>query len=247
MERQRIEILGTKVDTYTFEETLKEVDRTIKNRDNLHHVCVNAAKIVKMKKDTALRESVLEADVISPDGQSVVWASRLLGKPLPERVNGTNLMEALTERAYYKGYKIFFLGAKQEILQEVVEFYTNKYSNKIVAGYRNGYFSEDESQDVAKYIADCNPDILFVAITTPKKEIFLYKNRDILNIPFIMGVGGSFDVIAGKVKRAPVWMQNIGMEWFFRLIQEPGRMWKRYLYTNTQFLILVTKALFKNQ
>lgn len=247
MSNKRIELLGTEVDTFSFEETLQQVDRAIKEKNNLHHVCVNAAKVVKMRSDPDLRESVLEADVISPDGQSIVWASRILGKPLPERVNGTNLMEALVKRAHKKKYKIFFLGARQEIVERVVEIYSDKYSPDIVAGFRNGYFDKEESSEVAKQIAETNPDILFVAITSPKKEIFLYKNRDRLDIPFTMGVGGSFDVVAGKVKRAPDWMQKAGLEWFFRLAQEPGRMWKRYLYTNTRFIMLVLKAFFNTK
>ena len=115
------------------------------------------------------------------------------------------------------------------------------YSPKIIAGYRNGYFNKEEEKSIAQEIANSGADILFVAISSPTKEIFLNQYKDIINTPFIMGVGGSFDVVSGKVERAPVWMQNAGLEWFYRFLQEPRRMWKRYLYTNSMFLWLVLK------
>jgi N-acetylglucosaminyldiphosphoundecaprenol N-acetyl-beta-D-mannosaminyltransferase len=126
-----------------------------------------------------------------------------------------------------------------------VEIYTNKYGKGIIAGYRNGYFSKDEEPEIAKQISNSNADMLFVAMSSPKKEIFLNTHKEIIKIPFIMGVGGSFDVVAGLVKRAPKLMQEWGMEWFYRVIQEPRRMWKRYLFGNSSFIYLVLKEKFK--
>jgi N-acetylglucosaminyldiphosphoundecaprenol N-acetyl-beta-D-mannosaminyltransferase len=175
-----------------------------------------------------------------------VWASRILGQPLKERVAGIDLMENLVELAHKKKYKIFFLGAKEQVVLKVVSMYSDKYSSDIIAGYRNGYFDENQEQDIAKQISQSGAHILFVAISSPTKENFLYENKELLkNVNFIMGVGGSFDVVSGLVKRAPLWMQKIGMEWFYRLIQEPKRMWKRYLIGNTKFTLLVIKEFFK--
>jgi len=150
-------------------------------------------------------------------------------------------MQGLVELAARRSYRIFFLGAKEEIVMRVVEKYSKLHGKGIVAGFRDGYFNSNEEADVAQHIATSRADMLFVAISSPKKEIFLNTYNSVLNVPFTMGVGGSFDVVAGRVKRAPLWMQNAGLEWFFRLIQEPSRMWKRYMTTNSAFIYLVLK------
>lgn len=224
------------------QETIQIVDNTISEGRKLHHVVVNAGKIVAMQKDLQLRQSVNESDLINADGQAVVWASKVLGKPLKERVAGIDLMVNLVELAYKKKYKVFFFGAKEEVVKKVVDTYSYRFSDDIIAGYRNGYFKKEEEQSIAKEIGESGANILFVAISSPTKENFLYENRSFLNkVNFVMGVGGSFDVVAGKVKRAPVWMQNIGLEWFYRFAQEPKRMWKRYLVGNSKFIFLVLK------
>lgn len=242
----RINILNTTIDNYTIDETLQIIDEVIQQRKQLQHVAVNAGKIVDMQGDSRLMKSVNESDLINADGQAIVWASKVLGKPLKERVAGIDLMINLVKLAHKKQYKIFFFGAKEEIVKEVVNRYGNEFSPNIVAGYRNGYFRKDEEKHVAQQIVQSGAHILFVAISSPTKENFLYDNKIILkSVNFIMGVGGSFDVVAGKVKRAPLWMQNYGLEWFYRFIQEPQRMWKRYLVGNTKFLLLVLKEKFK--
>lgn len=226
-------------------ETLNTVKGAIDTNQQIHHVVVNAGKIVAMQKDLQLRQSVNESDLINADGQAVVWASKVLGKPLKERVAGIDLMVNLVKMAHEKNYKIFFFGAKEDIVKKVVATYSDKYSSEIIAGYRNGYFKKEEERDIAREISESGAHILFVAISSPTKENFLYENRDILNkVNFVMGVGGSFDVVAGKVKRAPFWMQKSGLEWFYRFIQEPKRMWKRYLIGNSKFIWLVIKEKF---
>jgi len=238
----RVNILNTTIDNYSMEETIQIVEDVIKNNKQLHHVVVNAGKIVALQKDLELRKSVNESDLINADGQAVVWASKILGKPLKERVAGIDLMNNLIELAKVKKYTIFFLGATEEIVSKVV----SKYPKEIVSGYRNGYFSKEEEKEIATQITNSGANILFVAISSPKKEVFLHTHKDILsNVNFIMGVGGSFDVVAGKTKRAPMWMQKTGLEWFYRLVQEPGRMWKRYLVGNFKFIFLVLKHSFK--
>ena len=247
MKMNKISILNTSIHNLTMEETLSIVDKTIAEGKQLHHVGVNAGKMVAMQKDFKLRQSVNESDLINADGQAVIWASKILNKPLKERVAGIDLMIRLVELAHTNNYKIFFFGAKEEIVKKVVDTYSNKYSSNIIAGYRNGYFNKNEEENIAKEIANSGANILFVAISSPTKENFLYENRAILKkVNFVMGVGGSFDVIAGKVKRAPIWMQKIGLEWFYRFLQEPRRMWKRYLIGNSKFIKLVLVQKFKN-
>ena len=223
------------------EETISTIDNSIVNNKPLHHVVVNAAKMVNAQKDLALRESIVNCDIINADGQAVVWASKILKKPLPERVAGIDVMENLVKLAARKNYKIFFLGAKEEVVKKVVTRYKEEFGDDIIAGYRNGYFTKKEELEVAREIALAKPHILFVAISSPKKEIFLNTYKNHIKAPFVMGVGGSFDVVSGLVKRAPVWMQKNGLEWLYRVYQEPGRMWKRYLTTNWRFIALLLK------
>jgi len=228
------------------QETINLIDSCIQRKSQIHHTVVNAGKIVAMQKDLELRESVNSSDLINADGQAVVWASRFLGKPLKERVAGIDLMSNLVELASKKNYRIYLLGAKPDIVKRVSDIYSDKFFPDIIAGYRDGYFEKKDEEKIAEDISNSKADILFVAISSPTKENFLYNNKKKLkNLNFIMGVGGSFDVIAGKVKRAPKWMQNCGLEWFFRFLQEPKRMWKRYLYGNTKFIFLVLKEKFK--
>jgi len=222
------------------QETLDIVEKTISKGEQLHHVVVNAGKIVAMQSDLQLRQSVNESDLINADGQAVVWASKVLGQPLKERVAGIDLMINLVELAHQKKYKVFFFGAKEEVVEMVVSNYAKTYSPDIIAGYRNGYFKKEEEQDIAREIAKSGANMLFVAISSPTKENFLFDNKELLQkVNFIMGVGGSFDVVSGKVKRAPLWMQDSGLEWFYRFSQEPKRMWKRYLVGNSKFIGLV--------
>ena len=242
---QRIHILTTPIDCLTMGETIAQIEDAIKSKTQIHHTVVNAGKIVLMQEDQELHKSVVSSDIINADGQAVVWASKILKQPLPERVAGIDLMQKLVEISAKKTYTIFFFGAKEEIVKAVVDKYTDLYGAEIVAGYRNGYYSKEDEESIAQQISNSNANILFVAISSPKKENFLYKYKDQLaNINFIMGVGGSFDVVAGKVKRAPVWMQKIGMEWFYRFAQEPRRMWKRYTVGNYKFIKLVFKEKF---
>ena len=241
-----VNFLNIPINAITMKETVQEVEKAIIANKQIHHTVVNAGKIVLMQTDNELAKSVVEADIINADGQAVVWAATLLGQKLPERVSGIDLMESLVKKSFENGYRCFFFGATEYVVTKLVNIYKNKYSENIIAGYRNGYFEKGEEEQIAKQIADSGANMLFVAITSPKKEIFLntYKNQ-LQNVNFIMGVGGSFDVIAGKVKRAPIWMQDLGLEWLYRVVQEPKRMWKRYLIGNTKFILLVIKEIFK--
>ncbi|MFF2877748.1 WecB/TagA/CpsF family glycosyltransferase [Gottfriedia sp. NPDC057991] len=236
---RRVKILGSYVDALTMEETLGEVDKIINYRRPVQHVVVNASKINLMKQDDQLTEIVNSCPIINADGQSVVWAAKILNKPLPERVTGIDLFENLVKISSLKEYKLFFFGASEDVVKRVVNIYKEKYPEINIVGYRSGYFTEAEEKKIVNDIKKVEPDILFVAFSSPKKEYWINKYLYDLNVPFVMGVGGSFDVIAGLTTRAPKWMQQAGLEWFHRFIQEPKRMFKRYIVGNLKFCYLV--------
>jgi len=221
------------------EEVLARVDETIERRTRLQIGVVNAAKLVNMRRDTRLREDVLASDLILADGVSVVWASRLLGDPLPERVAGIDLMTAMLGRASRRGYRVYCLGATHEVLERAVARMLADFPGLMIVGQRDGYFGADEEEKVAREIAAARSDILFVAMTSPKKESFLGRWSPRIGVPVCHGVGGSFDVLAGKVRRAPLAWQRLGLEWLYRVRQEPRRLLKRYLVTNTAFSAIV--------
>jgi len=238
----KIDFLGIPVDALTMEETVSKIDEAISSEQTINHVVINAGKVVAMQTDKELYNSVVTCDLINADGQSIVWAARFLGRNLPCRVAGVDLMQNLIKLAADRKYRCFFLGAKEEVVKKVVEIYSAEYGSEIIAGYRNGYFSKEQEPEVAQQIAESGARLLFVAISSPKKENFLYRYKGLLKkVYFTMGVGGSFDVVAGVTRRAPGWMQKIGMEWFYRFIQEPGKMWRRYLIGNLKFIWLVIR------
>jgi len=243
---ETVNILNTNIANQSMSQIVMIIDNSIKLKKQIHLTGVNASKLVDMAKDNILKNSVDQSDIIIPDGQSVVWASKILHQPLRERIAGIDLMANVVELAYKNNYRIFLFGAKEEIVKGVVEKYSKQYSESIIAGYRNGYFTSEDEKSIVQQIKESKADILFVAMTSPKQEVFLnnYK-KELKNISYLTEVGGSFDVIAGKVSRAPKWMQKNGLEWFYRFLQEPKRMWKRYLVSNSKFIYLVFKAKFK--
>jgi N-acetylglucosaminyldiphosphoundecaprenol N-acetyl-beta-D-mannosaminyltransferase len=239
----RQELFGVEVDALTMDETVDRIMDLVEHGVQVQHVVLNAAKVVMMSKDPKLLEVIRACPVVNADGQSVVTASRLLGRPLPERVAGIDLFAELVARAADNGRSVYFLGARDEILEEMVSRFRAQHPTLRIAGYRNGYWSSDH--EVIAQVNSAQPDLLFLAIPSPRKEFWLAEHLPALGVPFAMGVGGSFDVIAGKVKRAPAWVQRIGCEWVYRLVQEPRRMWKRYLVGNSSFMWLTFKELRK--
>ena len=239
---QRITLMGCQVDNLTMEETLGTVEGFIASGRPHQHVVVNVDKLVKASRDPELRRIINQCALVNVDGMPVVWASRLLGKPLKERVAGVDLFEALMRRAGEKGWRVFLLGAREEVVSAVKATYEQKYPALTIAGYRNGYWQgEQEEAAVVEQIRASRADLLFVAISSPKKEQFLGRYQGAMQIPFAMGVGGTFDVAIGRVKRAPVWMQKSGLEWFYRFLQEPRRMFRRYFIDDMAFIWLFIK------
>jgi len=238
---RRVSVVGCDIDALTFDETLAEVERLIAARLPAQHCVVNAAKAVLMDGDPILKGIVSSCALINADGQSVVWASRVLGAPLPERVAGIDLFQALLAVATLQGYGVYFLGASSDVLGVVLARARLEHSALRICGWHDGYWDADEAGGVIAQVRDARPDMLFVGMPSPRKEYWLAEHLEELGVPFSMGVGGSFDVYAGKVKRAPPLLQRAGLEWAFRLCQEPARMWRRYLLGNVAFLWLVAR------
>ncbi|MBN2560126.1 MAG: WecB/TagA/CpsF family glycosyltransferase [Phycisphaerae bacterium] len=234
-------LFDVRIDAMSTNDVLAAVDEAISARRRLLIGVVNAAKLVRMNRDEALRRAVLGADLIVADGISVVWASRLLLRRLPERVAGIDLMTRMLRQADDRGYRVYCLGASEEVLLKVTERIRKEYPRAVLVGARSGYYAAEEEEDIAKEIAAARPDLLFVGMTSPKKEKFLATWASVMNVPVCHGVGGAFDVMAGKVKRAPRLWQRLGLEWLYRAIQEPNRLGRRYLVTNTLFLWMLAR------
>src|SRR4051812_31603312 len=201
----------------------------------------NASHLVEMQDDPALRQAAQAADLVTPDGMSLVWAGRLLGGAIPERVAGIDLLEELLRRAPAQRLRVFLLGAKPQVIERFVARCRETCPGIEIAGWRDGYFTTAEHEAVVRQIAEARADLLFVGMPSPFKDIWCEKNRDDFGVKLIMGVGGAFDVLAGIVPRAPGWMQAAGLEWLWRLWLEPQRLWRRYLVGNSRFLWLVAK------
>jgi N-acetylglucosaminyldiphosphoundecaprenol N-acetyl-beta-D-mannosaminyltransferase len=236
-----IHLMNTDIHSVTEQEVVDLVEQSIDKGEPIRIGVVNAAKLVNMQADSLLAEDVRSSDLVLADGMSVVWASKILGHGLPERVAGCDLMYRFFELANQRKWRVYCLGATEEISAKVEENLLKEYPNLTLAGRRNGYFSAEDEAEIAAQIAASKPHFLLVAMTSPKKENFMGAWGDTMNVPIVHGVGGSFDVYAGLVERAPEAWQKLGLEWLYRIKQEPGRLWKRYLITNTKFTWMILK------
>ena len=243
----KVNLCDVTLDALSMPEVVARAEQALHNRARLNISVVNVAKLVNMRRDPLLRESVTSGDLILADGMPLVWLSRLVGRPLPERVAGIDLMYELLQLADRRALRVFLLGARPETLSRVVAIVQQRYPRLVIAGTRDGYFPDNEAEAVAQAVRDSRPDILVVAMSSPKKELFMRKWAQYMSVPVVHGVGGAFDVVAGVTRRAPRWMQSSGLEWFYRLIQEPRRMWKRYLVTNVRFLGLALREIFSRR
>jgi N-acetylglucosaminyldiphosphoundecaprenol N-acetyl-beta-D-mannosaminyltransferase len=244
MNLRTIEFLGASMHALSMQQTIAEIDRRISQKKFTQHVVINVAKLINMRDDKKLFNSVQSCDIINIDGMGVVWGARMLGHAIPERVAGCDLFMELVELSAQKSYPVFLLGATDEVVGAARQRLESQHPSLQIAGHHNGYFWDDEAAVVEK-IRNSGARLLFVAISSPLKENFIERWKHELGVDFVMGVGGTFDVVAGKVKRAPLWVQRAGMEWLFRLLQEPRRMWHRYMTTNLAFARLMLQEKFK--
>lgn len=238
---KRITILNTTIDVLNVKNTIRLVEVYVKRKEPLHLMGVNADKINELNENERLRQIVNSCGIINADGASVIKASRYLGMPLPERVAGIDLMQSLVRLSEKKGYSVYLLGAKQEVVEKTAEILKKKHPKLKLVGIHNGYFKESDWSEISKELKEIRPDFVFVGITSPIKEYLIEFLQDDGNDSVFMGVGGSFDVISGVIPRAPKWMQKAGLEWLFRVIQEPKRLFKRYFVGNWVFIKAVWK------
>jgi N-acetylglucosaminyldiphosphoundecaprenol N-acetyl-beta-D-mannosaminyltransferase len=239
----RAEFLGVPVDILSLTETVDLADKSMTSRQRCQHVALNVAKLVKMRRQAELWRDVVESDIVGIDGMGILWGCRLLGLKADERVAGIDLFKEVLGLCCRKQFRPFFLGATDAVLQKMIFNLRKEFPNLQIAGYHHGYFAAQEDGRLVQQIRSSGADCLFLGLPTPRKERLLARYKDEFGVPFIMGVGGSFDVLAGEVSRAPPWMQRAGLEWFYRFYQEPRRMFWRYFSTNISFANLLTKEL----
>lgn len=232
------------MDVISYEETIDRVVSWIKgDRQPRILLTVNSSLLVMREQNRELFAACHNVDLAVPDGVPVVWLSRMLGTPLKERVAGVDLMYSLLERGHSEKLKVYFLGATQEVIDNLTRLCEQRFPDLQVVGARNGYFSEHQEEAVCDAVAESSADILFIGMPSPRKELLANLHQRRMGVPVVMGVGGSFDVITGKVRRAPRIMQSTGLEWLWRLMMEPRKLWRRYLYTNSRFLWMSIKAI----
>lgn len=234
-------LFGLPIAATTLDDVVAQCETAIRHGRELSIGVVNAAKIVHLRSDDRLRDSVLSCDVIVADGQSVVAASRVLGQTLPERVAGIDLFYRLLELADRERFSVFLLGATPAVLDMVVAEVSRRWPGVRIAGYRDGYFRDEQADEVAEQIRESGADMLFIGMSSPRKENFIAAHAQHLKVRVLHGVGGSFDVLAGVTKRAPQQVQKLGLEWAYRVAQEPRRLWRRYATTNTAFVVLTLR------
>ncbi|MDZ5254362.1 WecB/TagA/CpsF family glycosyltransferase [Clostridium sp. LIBA-8841] len=229
----RMNFLNIEVDNLTMDEALDRAEKLILNKKPSYVVTPNVDHIVKLETDKDFQDVYRNADLILTDGMPLIWISKIKGNPIKEKISGSDFFPKLCERAAEKEYSLFLLGAAEGVAAKAAENLKEKYKGlNIVGTYSPSYGfeeKEDEIKKIIKVINNVRPDILAVGLGAPKQEKFLYKYRNQLNVPISLAIGASIDFEAGNVKRAPKIMQNMGLEWFYRLCKEPKRMFKRYI------------------
>ena len=242
-----IEIFGIRIHPLSKTEFVSFIESNLQNGCQIVQNGVNASIINEIIKNDSLRQAISSSNLVNIDGTSVLLALRFLGFNPPERVPCPDLAEDILELAERKNFSVFLLGAKEANLLLSIKKLRHWLPDLKIAGYRNGYFKAEDELEIVDMINRANPDILFLGMTSPKKELFVEKYRDSLTAKYFLGVGGYFDILSGLKKRAPHWVQKLGMEWFYRFIQEPHRMWRRYLLGNVKFIMAVFEEKYKKK
>lgn len=240
---ERVEVMGVPIDPFTMKETVSKANDYIVEGSFAHFIGVNAAKLLQMRESAEMNEIVQNCELINADGSSMVIAAKVLGVDMPARVAGIDLMYELCKLAEQEKYSVYLLGAKQSVVERSVKKIEQMYPALRVGGFRNGYFEPTEIEVIAEDISTSCAKIIFVGITSPKKELIIEQFRSLGVSGVFVGVGGSFDVVSGDISRAPKWMQSANLEWAFRMIKEPKRLAKRYLIGNARFITLLAEEL----
>lgn len=241
----KMKFMNTEIDNLTMQEALDEIDKLILQNKNAYVVTPNVDHIVQLERGGELNEVYKNADLILTDGKPLVWISKWYGRPIKEKISGSDLFPLLCEMAAKKGYTMYFLGAAEGVAAKAAENLTSRFPGlKVVETYSPPYGFEKDEQEIEKIrqkIRAAHPHILIVGLGCPKQELFIFHNKDKLGVPISLGLGASLDYEAGNVKRAPKWMADHGFEWLYRIIQEPKRMAKRYLIDDMVIFKLAIK------
>lgn len=238
-----VRVLNGCFDLRSTDETIEAVAQAIRAGERGVLCTVNVAILMMMRSDPRLQRFVDAARWTVADGQPLVWASRLGPKPLPERVTGVDLIDLLCARAAQDGFGVYLLGANIGTVRKAADVLRARHRGLDIRGIADGYFPPEQAADRARAVKESGAGLLFVAMGAPRQEHFIEEQWKHLGARVVIGVGGSFEVIAGHRKRAPAFLQQAGLEWAFRLAQEPRRLFKRYLVTNSQFLGLMFREL----
>ena len=220
---ERVEILGVQVDAVTMSQALERVINLVEASKPSMVATANAEMLLNATHDAELKKILNAASLVVPDGAGTVWAARHLGKKMPERVAGFDLVQELMKIAPTHDFKFFLFGAAPDIADKAKAKAETLYPGIKIVGTRNGYFKAEDEPEIIAQIKSSRPDILLAALGVPKQEKWLFKHKDELKVPVSIGVGGTFDVMAGVVKRAPLWMQKARLEWLFRAMLQPSR------------------------
>lgn len=231
----RIRILGLPVDTLDKQETCNLIFNKISQGSGGVQTSINTFKLKLYHENSEVKSAIEGSDICSPDGASIVLAARLLNSSRIRRVPGIDLFEELIEKCADNGTSIYLLGSTDYALLKVQSELSNRHPQLTIAGARNGFWQTNETDEVIQDIRRSGAKICFIALPTPLKEVWALEHKEFLNGIFLVGVGGSFEVIGGLLKRAPKWIQNIGLEWLYRLSKEPKRLFKRYFLANSFF------------
>jgi N-acetylglucosaminyldiphosphoundecaprenol N-acetyl-beta-D-mannosaminyltransferase len=240
-------LLGCPIDALTLDQTVRRIVELMSNGGYHSQFSLNAAKVVDAHRDAHLRALLDRATIVNADGQSLVWAGKVLGVPLPERVAGIDLLTALLGAQEREGFSAYLLGAREGVVERTVDRLARRHPSLRIAGFHHGHFPPEDDRRVATLIAEAQPDALFVGMSSPRKEDWIDRYQQLTGARFAMGVGGSFDVIAGVTNRAPRALQRVGLEWAYRTAQEPRRLAGRYARTNGAFVWLVASELVRTQ
>ena len=239
----RISILNCEFDPWTKQQTLGKIQELITNDERGYLCTVNVSILMMLRSDPHLKEFIAQSSMVVADGQPLIWTSRYMQQPLPERVTGVELVKDLAILAKQNDWGVYLLGATQNIVSTVAKRLKSEHPGLVISGFCDGYFDKEGAKLRAKDIRESGAKILIVAMGVPRQELFIEEQWPDLGVNFTVGVGGSFDVISGVTKRAPRWMQKIGLEWLYRTLQEPKRLFWRYLTTNSLFVYLFFKEI----
>jgi N-acetylglucosaminyldiphosphoundecaprenol N-acetyl-beta-D-mannosaminyltransferase len=235
-------ILGVRVDDVTDQEALAHVQRYI-DQGGAHQIAtVNVEFIMAARQDAAFRQVLAGASLCVPDGIGVVWAAQRQGRPLRQRVAGVDLVQKIAARAAERGWRIYFLGAAPGVAEAASHVLAMRYPGLKVAGCYAGSPRPEEEDEIVGWVQAAQPDVLFVAYGAPRQDLWIARNQARIGVPVAMGVGGSFDFIAGVARRAPRWMQRFGLEWLHRLIKQPWRLRRQLVIPHFMLRVLCGKG-----